>query len=224
MWTVTLPWEGMEFHLDARPLLEAICHSFCVWIIQLWFTCHAAAFAGLVIYSCIVSPVEIFPYSDGYSLACPDSQACCIAASELAHDIRIIFFYAAFGVVLLVEAEGKIVFVKEVRHFIVKWRIHRPFFVWLWFCGRLWFLRRHRKNGWMFRGLSVNSGILVVLCQSLVVFEMAIACYTVGFVCWWVSFVLLESFIIAKVSIAGYATRAHSVSIVVSTPQFSEFR
>jgi hypothetical protein len=35
---------------------------------------------------------------------------------------------------------------------------------------------------------------------------------------------LLQSLVVAEISIAGYATRAHVVSIVVSTPQFTEFQ
>jgi hypothetical protein len=53
-------------------------------------------------------------------LGCPDSQACCIAASKLTHDSRVVIVYAAVVIVLLVEAKEKVVFVKEVGHVIVE--------------------------------------------------------------------------------------------------------
>jgi hypothetical protein len=143
----------------------------------------------LVVHSCIVSLVGISPYGDGYLLACPDSQAYCIAASKPTHDGRVVIVYAADVVVRLVEAIRNVVIVKGVGHFVVKGRIHRPILYWLRlygqlsFHGRLLFSSRRRGNGWVFKGLGVNSGVLVVLCQSLVAAEMAIACCTVELVC-----------------------------------------
>jgi hypothetical protein len=89
-------------------------------MIQLWFTSHPAAFAGLVIHSCVVSLVRVCPYSDGYLLARPDSRASCIAASEPAHDRGVIILNTADVIVHLVEAEEEVVFEKEVGYFVMK--------------------------------------------------------------------------------------------------------
>ena len=90
-------------------------------MIQFWFTRRPATLAALMIYSCIISLAGILSYSDGYSLACPDtSWTCGIATSKSTHDIRVIIIHATFAVVLLVKLEEKVVLAKKVGHVIVE--------------------------------------------------------------------------------------------------------
>jgi hypothetical protein len=120
MFVKTKPQVRRGCHADSRPLLQTICHSLRVRRIQGWFARRVAALAGLVIYSCIVVLVGILSYRDGDLLAGPDGQACCVAAVKSTHDVGVVVIYAAVIVVRLVEAKGKVVVAKEVRHFIME--------------------------------------------------------------------------------------------------------
>jgi hypothetical protein len=74
-----------------------------------------------MIYSCIVTIVRITSYGDGYLLARPATgRAGEIVTSKSIHDIRIIVFRTMPAIVLLVEFEEKVVFLKEVGHTLVE--------------------------------------------------------------------------------------------------------
>ena len=74
-----------------------------------------------MIYPCIILPVGISSYRDGYLLACPDtSRTSAIATGKSTHNVRVILTYATLAIVLLVELEEKAVIAKEVGHVVVE--------------------------------------------------------------------------------------------------------
>ena len=120
-------------------------------MIQLWFNRCLTTLARLIIYSCIISLVGIFSYSDGYLLASPDTGwTRTIATSKSTHDICVITVHAIFAIVFVVKLEEKVMLAKEVEHIIVEWWVHRPFLGRLRFVCRLRFFGRHGENGWTF--------------------------------------------------------------------------
>jgi hypothetical protein len=184
MRAVTPLREGRGIHPDTRPLPEPICHSFSVRRVQLWFARPPAAFAGLVIHPCVVSLVGVSSYGDGDMPGCPDSAARWLAARKPAHDGGVVLVDAAVVLVLVVEAEEKVVCVEEGGHVVVEFRVHGPFLDWHRLRRRLSFrswlmLLRLCGTGGMLGGLGMSCGVLVVLCQGLVAVEMAIATCTV---------------------------------------------
>jgi hypothetical protein len=86
----------------------------------MWFTRRPVILATLMIYSCIISLVGIYSYSNSYLLTClAISWIYGITISKSTYDIRVIIFHAALTVVLLVKVEEKIMLAKEVGHVIV---------------------------------------------------------------------------------------------------------
>ena len=90
-------------------------------MIQLWFNQCLTTFARLIIYSCVVSPVRIFSYSNGYLLASPDTGwTRTIGTGKSTDDMRVIIAYAILVIVFVVKLEEKAMLANEVEHIIVK--------------------------------------------------------------------------------------------------------
>jgi len=90
-------------------------------MIQLWFNRCLTTLARLIIYPCIISPIRIFSYSDGYLLASPDTGwTRTTETSKSTHDIRVIVVHAIFVIVFVVKLEEKAMLAKEVEHIIVE--------------------------------------------------------------------------------------------------------